>query len=79
MAGMAANMMLNVTDIGAGDQLAQQLQDELALRRKTGTAAKNPLSMGDMTQQALGMAASMLGFGSPGGPGGPLAKSIGEG
>lgn len=73
----AANFILNNADMGLGDQLVQQLQDQLAERRKTGDAAKNPLSLGDMTQSALGMAANMLGFGSPGGPGGPLAKTNG--
>lgn len=74
----AQNFMLsNGGNMGLGDQLVQELQDQLAQRRKMGDAAKNPLALGDMTQNALGMASSMLGFANPQGPGGPLAKSMG--
>lgn len=74
----AQNMVLDNAGTGLGDQLVQQLQDSLEERRKTSTdVAKNPLALGDITQSSLGMAATMLGFGSPGGPGGPLAKTNG--
>lgn len=75
MADSEQNFILNNPSMGLGDQLVQQLQDNLAERRKLGDAAKNPLSLGDMTQAGLGMATSMLGFGSS--TGGPLAKTMG--
>ena len=77
MAISAQNFMLGNSDMGLGDQLVQQLQDQIAARRKTGDVAKNPLALGDITQSSLGMAASLLGFGTPQGAGGPLAKTMG--
>lgn len=79
MADSAQNTILQNPGMGMGDQLIQQLQDTLEQRRKTGDAAKNPLSLGDATQSMLGMASSMLGFNQPASvAGGPLAKVTGN-